>query len=253
MDSQDNSNSSSLPLGLQPFKSRFLKTERSSVLLKEEQEAKSESASRPMRTVYNRSTFSPLAKLPENVEIKATNSTQNDELTKNIQAFINRTDHVANEWKALGTENKTKKRSGSVERGSFHDDHSASFRPSLNVRASSVAPNMNFGSKLSNQSLNIPTSSSGYGSLSQFGDFTRCWKSSVCDFENIFDISREVREITYIQVSLTYLKLKYFTLKIQLKYNQINYPTINIEFCWTTFFLFPFFKKLVQSYTVPQI
>ena len=87
------------------------------MLLKEELEAKSESASRPMRTVYNRSTFSPLAKLPENVEIKATNSTENDQLTKNIAAFINRTDHVANEWKALGTDKK--KRSGSVERGSF--------------------------------------------------------------------------------------------------------------------------------------
>ena len=184
------------------------------MLLKEELEAKSESASRPMRTVYNRSTFSPLAKLPENVEIKATNSTENDQLTKNIAAFINRTDHVANEWKALGTDKK--KRSGSVERGSF-DDHSASFRPSLNVRASSVAPNMNFGSKLSNQSLNIPTSSSGYGSLYRDGDFTR--QSSVCDFGKIFDISREVRLRTmyYIPSTLTYLKVKYCTIKLQIK------------------------------------
>ena len=128
----DNSNSSSLTLG-QPFKSRFLKTERSSALLKEESESKSESGIRPLppgSVRMFRSTFSPLAKLPENVELKAGNSSgsntannNGDQLSKNIQSFINRTDHVANEWKNLGTEKKrsgsTERRSGSVERGSF--------------------------------------------------------------------------------------------------------------------------------------
>ena len=125
----DNSNSSSLTLG-QPFKSRFLKTERSSALLKEESESKSESlSSRPLppgSVRMFRSTFSPLAKLPENVELKGGNASGNtantnnngDQLSKNIQSFINRTDHVANEWKNLGTTEKSHKRSGSMERRS---------------------------------------------------------------------------------------------------------------------------------------
>ena len=124
----DNSNSSSLTLG-QPFKSRFLKTERSSALLKEESESKSESGIRPLppgSVRMFRSTFSPLAKLPENVELKGGNGSGNtantnnngDQLSKNIQSFINRTDHVANEWKNLGTSEKSHKRSGSMERRS---------------------------------------------------------------------------------------------------------------------------------------
>ena len=124
------------------FKSRFLKTDRSEALKTESGAAapvslSSASLALGLRSV--RSTFSPLAKLPENVEVKAE---ENDRLSKNIKDFISRTDHVANEWKNLGQH----RRSGSVERGSFFDKSSVSETrdnaswSGIKPRASSVAP-----------------------------------------------------------------------------------------------------------------
>ena len=128
------------------FKSRFLKTDRSEALKTEllssgvNPGSSSGSLASGLRSV--RSTFSPLAKLPENVEVKAE---ENDRLSKNIKDFISRTDHVANEWKNLGS-NGQHRRSGSVERGSFFDKSSISETrdnyswSGIKPRASSVAP-----------------------------------------------------------------------------------------------------------------
>lgn len=134
------------------FKSRFLKTDKSAAL-KELEDSKSvptpllvnTSTAVGLRSL--RSTFSPLAKLPENVEVRNGGgagengaSKADDRLSKNIKAFIDRTDHVANEWRNLG-----QKRSGSVDRESGGPGSSWSLpkpKPfaSHNVRASSVAP-----------------------------------------------------------------------------------------------------------------
>ncbi len=102
------------------FKSRFLKTDKSTALKAEEDHSQPLSA--PLlantSTIVGlrslRSTFSPLAKLPENVEVSGKAGPpggDSDRLSKNIKDFINRTDHVANEWKNLGA-----KRGGSVDR-----------------------------------------------------------------------------------------------------------------------------------------
>ena len=174
------------------FKSRFLKTERSAALLKEETESKSENKKSqqpppPGSLRSFRSTFSPLAKLTENVELQGGgggaasssssggngNTNNNDKLSKNIQAFIDRTDHVSNEWKNLGSTPTPHRRSGSVERGTFENDHSLSMRPSLSVRACSVAPS--YG-KIANN----PVLSSGYGgSCSTFRDNDFTNRSSI--------------------------------------------------------------------------
>ena len=127
------------------FKSRFLKTDRSEALKHEQLSSASgalpgsSSASLASGLRSIRSTFSPLAKLPENVEVKAG---ENDRLSKNIKDFINRTDHVANEWKNLGNNGSQQKRSGSVERGSFFDSEPKDNYSwsGIKPRASSVAP-----------------------------------------------------------------------------------------------------------------
>ena len=66
--------SNSMPLDYQPFKSRFLKTERSAALLKEEASESSSLTSKappvPGSLRSLRSTFSPLARLPENIEVR---------------------------------------------------------------------------------------------------------------------------------------------------------------------------------------
>ena len=125
------------------FKSRFLKTEKSTALKKQQQADQptapllvNTSTSIGLRSL--RSTFSPLAKLPENVEVRNTeNPSGDDKLSKNIKAFIERTDHVQKEWNNLG-----QKRAGSVDR----DQQSSLYlpksyhQPSHSVRAASVAP-----------------------------------------------------------------------------------------------------------------
>ena len=180
--------SNSMPLDYQPFKSRFLKTERSAALLKEEASESSSLTSKappvPGSLRSLRSTFSPtrLSRLPENIEVRDGvgtsngDSANNDQLSKSIQAFITRTDHAADEWKNLGPKESKPKRSGSVERGSF-EDYSISMRPSRSVRASSATPSSNFVTKSGNTSLagfyrNNPESSSGYGSGSVYRDFS---------------------------------------------------------------------------------
>ena len=168
------------------FKSRFLKTDRSEALKQEQNGAPLAAASAssgPLNSGLRsiRSTFSPLAKLPENVEVKANDA---DRLSKNIKDFINRTDHVSNEWKNLGQQ----KRSGSVERGSFYTDNdyqgdtSWSMKPTLSLRASSVAPMSRVGNPFENQ-FPRPSGASGlpapqakldsaYGSYYKDNDFT---------------------------------------------------------------------------------
>jgi hypothetical protein len=113
------------------FKSRFLKTDRSAALRQDE--VTNSTTSRSVR-----STFSPLARLPENAEVKNKPPTSgvDDNLSKNIKDFINRTDHISNEWQNVG-----QKRSSSVERGTESSDYSWSAKP-LSLRASSVAPNL---------------------------------------------------------------------------------------------------------------
>ena len=163
------------------FKSRFLKTDRSEALKQEQNGASSSaSSSGPLNSGLRsiRSTFSPLAKLPENVEVKANDA---DRLSKNIKDFINRTDHVSNEWKNVG-----QKRSGSVERGSFFDDYentnSWSMKPTMSLRASSVAPVSRLGNPFENQfprtsgASGLPAAQakldSAYGSYYKDNDFT---------------------------------------------------------------------------------
>ena len=203
--------SNSMPLDYQPFKSRFLKTERSAALLKEEASESSSLTSKappvPGSLRSLRSTFSPLARLPENIEVRdggggVGNSSNgdpaatNDQLSKSIQAFISRTDHAANEWKNLGSADKPK-RSGSVERGSF-EDYSLSMRPSRSVRASSATPSSNFVPKSGNTSLsgfyrNNPESSSGYGSGSVYRDFS-CRSSVRSVSHSVTNRARDARD-----------------------------------------------------------
>ena len=198
--------SNSMPLDYQPFKSRFLKTDRSAALLKVEV---SESSSRappvPGSLRSLRSTFSPtrLSRLPENIEVRdgggSSNgdSANNDQLSKSIQAFITRTDHAADEWKNLGPKESKPKRSGSVERGSF-EDYSISMRPSRSVRASSATPSSNFVTKSGNTSLagfyrNNPESSSGYGSGSVYRDFS-CRSSVRSVSHSVTNRARDARD-----------------------------------------------------------
>ena len=89
------------------FKSRFLKTDKSKALLEEQANTAAplttNNAPLPGSIRAMRSTFSPLAKLPENVEVKP----NADKLSKNIKDFINRTDHVTSEWQNLGQNSAT--------------------------------------------------------------------------------------------------------------------------------------------------
>ena len=205
------SGSNSMPLDYQPFKSRFLKTDRSAALLKEEVSESSSLTSKapvPGSLRSLRSTFSPLARLPENIEVRdgggggSSNgdSGTNDQLSKSIQAFITRTDHAANDWKNLGSTESKPKRSGSVERGSF-EDYSLSIRPSRSVRASSATPSSNFVPKSGvggNTSLagfyrNNPESSSGYGSGSVYRDFS-CRSSVRSVSHSVTNRARDARD-----------------------------------------------------------
>ena len=73
-------------LSASSFKSRFLKTDRSEALLKELSTASGASASTAIGLRTLRSTFSPLAKLPENVEVNPSTAQNGDKLSKNIKA-----------------------------------------------------------------------------------------------------------------------------------------------------------------------
>ena len=126
MDQNKTENSSFLPPP--SFKSRFLKTERSEALLQEQTTAIGGPNTVGLHRSI-RSTFSPLAKLPENIEIKPSSQ---DRITKNIKEFISRTDHVSNEWREMGS---NPKRSGSVE-----PDGDRSMGRPAHVRASSMVP-----------------------------------------------------------------------------------------------------------------
>ncbi len=126
--------------GILPFKSRFLKTDKSTAMRQEESSAASISASTSRAL---RSTFSPLGRLPENGVASppppGDAPAGDDKLSKTIKDFIQRTDHVAQEWKNLGTNaDPHKKRSSSVTRG--EDSFSSPARPVGGYRASSLAP-----------------------------------------------------------------------------------------------------------------
>ena len=144
MASNDHSASFSVPA----FQSRFLKTDKSAALAQSQQLAEQEKQNAGLRSM--RSTFSPLAKLPENVAVQ--NGTDG-RLSREIANFMHRTDRVASEWKNLGQDKSGSpvKRGGSVDRepglGSgdrswsvirSQPHHSSSL--SHSVRASSLAP-----------------------------------------------------------------------------------------------------------------
>ena len=112
----------SVAMPSEPFKSRFLKTDKSKALLEEQANTTPpippSAAPLPGSIRAMRSTFSPLAKLPENVEVKP----NGEKLSKNIKEFINRTDHVTAEWKNLGQNNSARgAQSGSQRRAGSTD------------------------------------------------------------------------------------------------------------------------------------
>ena len=81
-----------------------------------------------------------LTTVRENEESSPKPVAKNDRLSSQIQSFISRTDHVANEWKRLGEQRSS--RAFSVARDDYDIDlRSAAYTaPMRNMRASSVAP-----------------------------------------------------------------------------------------------------------------
>ena len=119
----------SVAMTSEPFKSRFLKTDKSKALL-QEQANKTPSIPQSATALPGsirgmRSTFSPLAKLPENKILPENDEVKpnGEKLSKNIKEFIHRTDHVTAEWKNLGQNNSARgahsgphRRAGSTDR-----------------------------------------------------------------------------------------------------------------------------------------
>ena len=121
----------SVAMPSEPFKSRFLKTDKSKALLEEQTKSKppipQSAAPLPGSIRAMRSTFSPLAKLPENRIAGAPENIavkpNGEQLSNNIKEFINRTDHVTAEWKNLGQNKSVRgaysgphRRAGSTDR-----------------------------------------------------------------------------------------------------------------------------------------
>ena len=131
------------------FKSRFLP--------KHQKERSPLSPDRSISTArFTRNPFiakASLSSLRENEEssspLMRQKRNEGDKLTEQIQSFITRTDHVANEWKNLGTQRATSV--GPRGNGGFSYDDDISMRlplpaPARNAnRASSVAPTMGRG------------------------------------------------------------------------------------------------------------
>ena len=131
------------------FKSRFLP--------KHQKERSPLSPDRSISTArFTRNPFiakASLSSLRENEESSSPlirqKRNEGDKLTEQIQSFITRTDHVANEWKNLGTQRATSV--GPRGNGGFSYDDDISMRlplpaPARNAnRASSVAPTMGRG------------------------------------------------------------------------------------------------------------
>ena len=130
------------------FKSRFL--------AKHQKERSPLSPDRSVAsTRYSRNPFiakASLSSLRENEEssspLMRSRQNGNDRLTNQIQSFINRTDHVSNDWKNLGQQRALSV--GPAGDDAFRDERDMSLRlplpaPQRNaMRASSVAPNVGF-------------------------------------------------------------------------------------------------------------
>ena len=131
------------------FKSRFLP--------KHQKERSPLSPDRSISTArFSRNPFivkASLSSLRENEESSSPLIRQKrnggDKLTEQIQSFISRTDHVANEWKNLGTQRATSVGPRADAGNPWDDDKSMRFPPPAPIRnanrASSVAPNLGRG------------------------------------------------------------------------------------------------------------